>query len=354
LADRVEAVRVQQQALQARLTPVLEKRRSIEQIFTELEGRQSDIERSLAEVAGGGDAVALDIGLKTMTDFVRQSHERCDDIERAAKVVAGLKEDYAGLQARLTPFAAPEDGVVRRVKELSAIRDRLAEEIGALEQTPQGPLAERLQKFAGNKQQLDDRLSQLGVQFTKLASLRGDLADLFANFHRALDVLSGTTESSGGAPIGFTRGRGASRSSPDRAAARDIDGRVAELAAFIAATQSQLDEIEARAAAFAEMKTKLGELQARLSPLDAANGGVASLIEDLKDVRDRLLAKIGEIEQDEDGGLAERVQKFAETKRELEKRVSSLTEQFSKLAMVRNDITGLFEKLSSAVNASSN
>jgi chromosome segregation ATPase len=333
LASRVEDIRNQQRALQQRLAPVLEKRRTIEQLFMELDGRQNDIDRALAEIAGGDDAVALDISLKKMTDFVRQSHENCDEIERASKAIAGLKEDYAGLQARLAPFAAAEDGVVRRVKELSATRDRLAEDIGALEQTPQGPLAERVQKFASESKQLDDRLSQLNAQFAKLATLRMDLAGLFANFNGALDALAETTEE---------RGVG------------DIDARVEELATFIEATQAHLDEIERRAVGFAQLKTKLGDLQSRLVPLEAAEGGVANLIEELKDVRDRLFAKIRQIEEDDDGGLAERVQKFTETKRELEKRVSSLTEQFSKLATIRKDIAGLFEKLSSAVNASAN
>jgi hypothetical protein len=75
---------------------------------------------------------------------------------------------------------------------------------------------------------------------------------------------------------------------------------------------------------------------------------------DLRDIRDRLLAKIRQIEEDDDGGLAERVAKFSETRRELEERVSSLTEQFSKLATIRRDIAGLSEKLSGAVNSSAN
>jgi chromosome segregation ATPase len=333
LSSRVEEIRTQQQALQKRLAPVLEKRRSIEQLFTELDSRQNDIERTLAEVAGGDDAVALDIGLKKMMEFVRQSHERCDEIERASKVIAGLREDYTELQARLVPFAAADDGVVRRVKDLSATRDQLAEEIGSLEQTPQGTLAARVQKFADDKKLLDDRLSQLDTQFSKLAMLRKDIAGLFVNFDRALDVLADTTEEKGEA---------------------DNDARVEELATFIEATQAHLDEIERRAVAFAQLKTKLGDLQSRLAPLEAAEGGVVSLIGELREIRDRLFAKIRQIEEDDDGGLAERVKKFNETKRELEERVSSLTEQFSKLATIRKDIAGLFEKLSGAVNASAN
>jgi chromosome segregation ATPase len=333
LNSRVEEIRAQQQALQQRLAPVLEKRRAIEQLFTELDSRQHDIERTLAEVAGGGDAVALDIGLKKMVEFVRQGHERCDEIERASKVIADLREDYTELQNRLAPFTAAEDGVLRRVKDLSASRDQLVEEIVSVEQTPQGTLAARVQKFADDKKALDDRLSQLNAQFSKLAMLRKDIVGLFDHFDHALDLFADTTDEEGAA---------------------DIDARVEELATFIEATQAHLDEIERRAVAFAQLKSKLGDLQTRLQPLEAADGGVVSLIGELREIRDRLFTKIRQIEEDDAGGLAERVKKFNETKRELEERVSNLTEQFSKLATIRKDIAGLFEKLSGAVNASAN
>jgi len=333
LSSRVEEIRAQQQALQARLAPVLEKRRSIDQLFTELDSRQNDIEHTLAEISGGNDAVALDISLKKMMEFVRQSHERCDDIERASKVIAGLHEDFAELQTRLAPFAAPDDGIVKRVKELSATRDRLAQDVGSLEQTPQGTLAARVQKFAEDRNLLDDRLSQLDAQFSKLATLRGDIASLSTHFDHALDALADPKVEVGAA---------------------DIDSRIEELVTFIEATQAHLDEIERRAGAFGQLKTKLGELQSRLLPLEADQGGVVTLIEELRQIRDRLFAKIRQIDEDEDGGLAERVKKFSETKRELEERVSSLTEQFSKLATIRRDIAGLFDKLSGAVNASAN
>jgi chromosome segregation ATPase len=165
--------------------------------------------------------------------------------------------------------------------------------------------------------------------------LRGDITGLFSHFHRALDAL---------ADVDTAKGEGAAA----------IDDRVEELATFIEATQAHLDEIERRAVAFAQLKGKLGELQSRLHPLQAEEGGVANLVGEVREIRDWLFAKIRQIEEDEDGGLAERVKKFSETKRELEERVSNLTEQFSKLATIRKDITGLFEKLSGAVNTSAN
>ena len=93
-------------------------------------------------------------------EFVRRSHERCDEIEHASKTIASLKEDYAELRARFAPYAAAKDGITRRVKELGEARDRLAADIDALQQTPQGGLAARVQAFADDKKKLDDGVAE--------------------------------------------------------------------------------------------------------------------------------------------------------------------------------------------------
>jgi chromosome segregation ATPase len=330
LQARVDDVRGQQKALRKRLVPVLEKRRSIDQLFADLDGRQSDIDHALAEIAGGDDALALDVRLKDLTEFVKTSHDRCDEIERASKTIAGLKEDYAGLRARLEPYAAVEDGVTRRVRELSEARDQLAAAIESLRQTPQGSLAARVQGFADDKKKLDDGVAHLDLQFSRLATLREDVERLFENFDRALDALSISDEAAG-----------------------DGDARVEEVSAFVKATQTQLDNVENKLLVFGQLKTRLGDLQLRLIPLESKDGGVADIVAQVGDIRDRLVARIKHLEEDEEGNLGERVKALAETKQQLEKRVATVTEHFSKLATIRNDITGLFNKLSNAADASS-
>ena len=329
LQSRVDELRTRQQALRDRLVPVLEKRRSIEQLFADLDSRENDIERSLAEIVSGDDATAIEVRLNNLMEFVRRSHERCDDIEQAAKTIGGLKEDFAGLQTRLEPQAAAQDGIRRRVKDLDEAKDRLAAEIAALQQTPQGSLAERVQTFAEDKKKLEDGVADLEMQLSRLASLRKDVEGVSANFDRALDVVSNS-------------------------AAGDAEGRLAELSQFVKATQARLDEIERSMATVGQLQVRLGDLQSRLGPLEATDGGVADLIGKVTTIRDRLVAKIESIEADENGDLATRVNTFIETKKELESRVATVTEQFSKLANIRSDIAGLFDKLSNAADTSSN
>ena len=153
LEGRVAALRDQQQKLKERLAPVLDTRRKVEQLFAELDSHQSDIDRSLAEVASGDDGTALDIRLKNLSEFLKQGSTRCDQIEQASNTVATLNEACAGLRARLAPLMATEEGVVSRVRQLSGDRDVLAANLEALERTPEGPLADRVQKMVDDKKE---------------------------------------------------------------------------------------------------------------------------------------------------------------------------------------------------------
>jgi len=333
LQSRVDHIRAQQQTLKERLAPVLEHRRSIEQVFLELHTRQRDIDHALDEIASADDVIALDMELKNFIDSVKRNHGRCDDIERAVKIVAELKQDHAELQARLAPLGAAEGGIVHRLDDVREARDKLASDIERLLQTPQGPLGERIQAFAEDKKVLEGRLSGMTEEFARLATLRRDLSGLFASFDRTLDVLA----------VG-RRGDNAG----------GVEARTEELARFVEETQAQLGDIERQMVVFSHLKAKLADLQSRLTPLESADGGVVRLIDEVREVRDSLATKIRRMEQSEDGDLAERVRKFTETQRELEERVSALTKQFLKLAAIRTDIAGLFEKLSGAVNTSAN
>jgi chromosome segregation ATPase len=329
LNSQVNEIRIQQEGLKARLAPALDARRAIEQMFVDLDTRQRDIERTLAEIASGDDTVALDVRVKNLTDFIRHSNGRCDHIEQASKTIATLNEACGELGTRLGPFVAADDGIVARLRQLKERCDQLTANIGALERLPEGALADRIQQLTDDRNRLDGGIADLGAHFVRLSGLRKDVMALFSGLDRALNVLSVAKNGHG---------------------ALDADGRIEELTRFIEETQAQFDGIEARVAAFTQLRARLGELQMRLVPLDSQESGVLRLIAELQEIRDSLVAKIRRIEGGEQGDLAARVKSFADTKRELEERVSGLTDQFTRLSTIRKDIAGLFDKLASAVN----
>jgi chromosome segregation ATPase len=347
LESRIAALRDQQQQLKERLAPVLDTRRKIEQLFAELDGHQSDIDRSLAEVASGDDGTALDIRLKNLSEFLRQGGARCDQIEQASKTIATLNEVCAELRSRLAPFTAAEDGIASRVHQLSGDRDVLAANLDALERTPEGPLADRVQKLAEDKKKLDDGILHLSQQFSKLGSLRRDVGSLFSALERTLDTLA---ISHNGVGANGTNGNGAAGSNWSSVSA--IDARVDELSQFVKKTEGQFDDIETRVLVFSELKKRLDDIQSRLLPLESAESGVVRLVGELRELRDDLVVRIRHVEGGEEGDLAARVKIFSEAKTELEDRVSGLADQFTKLATIRKDIAGLFDKLSTAVSTS--
>jgi chromosome segregation ATPase len=333
LSSRVDALRIRQQELLGRLGPTLENRRTVDRLFLGLDTSQNDIERGLAEITSGDDAIALDLRLNELTEFVKANHVRCDDIDAASKALTGLKDDFAVLQRRLAPFAAVDDGVIGRLKELGELRARLAGDIDALQGAPEGTLAERVASFAADADRLDEDVSELGTQFGKLKTLRAAIDDLTAKLARTLDVV-------------VTAGNGS--------AGNGIDARIDELSAFVDAMLDDLDNVEDRATAFGGLKTKLGELQSRLAPLEVQDGGIVSVIGQVRTIRDQLAARIERLEEGDDGDLAARVKTFTDARRELEQRVSAVTEHFSTLATVRKDLAGLFDKLNNAAATPSN
>src|SRR5579859_21047 len=264
LTSRVDEIRAQQEALRARLAPALYARRAIEQLFADLDTRQRDIERALAEIAGGDDAVALDIRLKNHADFLRQSNSRCDQIEQASKTIVTLSEAGAELATRLAPFMAADNGIIARLRQLNAHCDELSANIGSLERLPEGALAERVQKLTEDRKRIEDGIADLGVHFGRLAGLRKDVAMLFAGLDRALNAIAIAKNGHGAA---------------------EIDNRIAELTRFVEQTQAQFDDIEGRVVAFTQLRTRLSELQTRLGPLDSEESGVVKLIEELQDIR---------------------------------------------------------------------
>ncbi len=242
-----------------------------------------------------------------------------------------MKEDYAELRARLAPYAAAQDGITRRVKELSEARDDLAADLDAMQQTPQGSLAERVQTFAADKKKLEDGVANLEMQFSKLATLREDVERLCAKFDRALDAIA-------------VSGDGAA----------DADARLEELPNSSRRRKRASIRYEARWRDFGQLRAKLGDLQSRLASARihgrrrhgshcASEGYSRPARRQDRPHRRRRERRSRRARED-----------FLETKKELEKRVSSLTEKFSKLATIRKDIAGLFDKLSNAADTSSN
>jgi chromosome segregation ATPase len=331
LQARVDAIHSQQDILKERLDTALDRRREVETLFTDLDRRQSDIERAIADIEAGYDATDIEVHLRKLAEFIKATHARFDIVEQAKTTLLDQKGAFGALKTRLAPLEDEHSGVRGLIRELHEFAAALSSSIDGLEQSHEGSLRQRLTTFAERKNELAQRVAGLDEQLLSLAGIRKDIYALFANVARALNSLSQIEgDESGG----------------------NIDERLGEVSAFINATQLRFDEVERALGVLAQLKEGFGGLQARLVPLEAEDSGVKHVLDNLRDIRDQLARRIDGLERDDECALVERVKKFDDNKKELEDRVASLNEQFSRLASIRKDIGGLLAKLSGTISAS--
>jgi chromosome segregation ATPase len=331
LNSRVDDIRNQQLALKERLDKVVEDRKAVEQLFMELDRNQSDIERTLSDVEGGEDGNDLDMHMRKLADFIKATHYRFEQIERSLSTLLQNKSDFQALQARLAPLESENGGIKSLIRELNGLGDKLSSEIGELEKGPDGGLVECVKMLGDRKGEIADQVASINEQFGKLSTVRREIVGLFGNLGRALNALSQIEGDATGS---------------------NLDARVREVTQFINETQGRFSQINRAMEEFAQMKKEIEGLQTRLVPLESDETGVRNSINELRERRDQLAARIVRLERDDESALTDRVKSFTESKRELEARVTVLNDEFTKLATIRKDIGALLAKLSGTIGAS--
>lgn len=185
LFSRLESVRQQQHAIREKLSEVIGKRRSIEALVTDLQHSQEDIESTLISIEEDKNGRPLIDRLRRIEDFSAGTGPRFDEIERCTELLLRLKSEFGALQTRLFPLEDQETGVRAALRSLGKTRELLAASIDRLEREEGIPLAVRVQKLAQARQDLDQQVTQLLEQFSKLDTIHKDIHELFAKLNHA-------------------------------------------------------------------------------------------------------------------------------------------------------------------------
>jgi predicted nucleic acid-binding Zn-ribbon protein len=131
--------------------------------------------------------------------------------------------------------------------------------------------------------------------------------------------------------------------------ADEVETRLVRLAEFVKTAGFRFDDIDRLGARLTALRGEFGEIEMRLTPLQANRGLLENLAAELDALRDRFSVAVDQLERNGDCSLAERVQDFATAKDELQDRVSRLTEQFAKLQATRNEIGTLLTGLNNSL-----
>ncbi|MBV8747410.1 MAG: hypothetical protein JO134_20455 [Xanthobacteraceae bacterium] len=131
--------------------------------------------------------------------------------------------------------------------------------------------------------------------------------------------------------------------------ADEVETRLVRLTEFVKTAHFRFDDIDRLGARLTALRSEFGEIEMRLTPLQANRGLLENLAGELDALRDRFSVAVDQLEQNGDRSLAQRVQDFTTAKEELQDRVSKLTEQFGKLQATRNEIGALLTSLNSSL-----
>jgi hypothetical protein len=184
LLVRIDMARQQQQALREKLGETIEKRRLIEPLFVELQNSQDVLEKGLS----GLKADDLNDRLQTLMQSTEQMKSRCEEIERMMAAFVRLKGELDALKSRLVPLEDNQNGVKSVVSGLHDIRDQITSTIERLNRDGDATLAERTTQFAETKQALDERVSGMIEQLSKLDGINKDMRGLFDKLRGEVDA----------------------------------------------------------------------------------------------------------------------------------------------------------------------
>ena len=246
---------------------------------------------------------------------------RLDGVRQGAKELAKSQIDADAAVHHLAR-TDPEDAI-------GAVQQRLgeAERVALVQQQRNeiGDLQSRVDAIRGQQQGLKERLAPVLENRRAIERLFLELDTSQNDVERALaEIASG-----------------------DDATALDL--RLKKLTEFVRQCHERCDGIEAASKTVASLKEAYAELHTRLAPFAAAKGGVTDRVKELSEARDVLAADIDTLQRTPQGPLAERVKGFVDDKARLDDGVAQLNAQFSKLAVLHDDIDGLMEKLENAL-----
>jgi chromosome segregation ATPase len=134
--------------------------------------------------------------------------------------------------------------------------------------------------------------------------------------------------------------------------ADEVETRLVRLTEFVKNAHFRFDDIDRLGARLTGLRGEFGEIEMRLTPLQANRGLLENLATELDALRDRFSVTVDQLERNGDRSLAERVQDFTLAKEELQERVCRLTEQFGKLQVTRNEIGTLLTSLNNSLEMS--
>ena len=329
MQERLDNVRRRQQTLREQIGEVAEKRRAIEPVFEELKDRQRQLARSLDKVEADDNNNNIVDVLKEFDRKTMPIQARHQALQESFALLERLKEAIAKSQGDLVALQTPASGVKALLGEVQTARDVLVKAIEALETTGAGEtLAAHVAALDSGKKDAELRIARLEGSFAVLDTIRRDLAE----FKKRQEGLASA----------FTEVE-------TDADGKTLNERLGELDQFSEKTRGRLRALQEILTTLTRYRKDLIHSQNELLPLRAPGEGVHALIEELNARHTELTSALEEVETSGHQTLGSRVAGLADSKRAAEQRIAQVSQYFSQLEAIREQIAGAFADLNSTV-----
>ena len=256
------------------------------------------------------------------------SYEKLEQQRRAAEMLESrlrLEEAQRDVDRATTQLGRTvPDSAMRELQERLS---RAEKELGAQQQ--RGDAAEfkaRVEEISTRQQALKEKLGEVITACKSIERLFLEYETTQADIERTLTGIE--TDQKGDS----------------------LDARISSLAQFTKFTGSRLQGLEQSRETLVELNSEYEALQERLTPLREEREGIKGRIQTLNDLSAELTVHIETLERDGGVRLGDRVEKIAETRRELAQRLATVADELSKLDDSHRDMNLLFARLSQELN----
>jgi SMC interacting uncharacterized protein involved in chromosome segregation len=160
---------------------------SIRLDFEELRQRQTHLDRSLAAIETDSSGASLVERQNALNEFIVECRLRLGNLQDISTTLSQFKEELAKSQTGLLPLQAPVYGIEALIGEVNAGHAILSKTLSEIELKGDERLTSRVEAIAGNKVEIDERISRIFEDFQKLDSMRKNIGEMFTSIRGTLN-----------------------------------------------------------------------------------------------------------------------------------------------------------------------
>jgi uncharacterized protein YoxC len=328
IQEQLDDIRRRQQTLRETVGEVAEQRRVTEPVFAEIKDRQRQLERSLAKLEIDDNKHNLADRLQEISVEVLGIQKRLAVLQESLVALNRFKEDLDKSGAELMPLQAQGIGIYAAIDELRPAYEQLSKRIDEFDLKDGQSISSHVEALSKSKMEIEQKVARLDDCFNILETISLDFGELKERQnHLERSIAEVETDSSG----------------------KSLVDRQNALNEFVLQARLRLSTLEASFTTLNRFKEELTKAQADLTPLQAPEFGIDSMIGEVHGIREVVLKTLTEIESSGDNSLGTRLEALSTSKREIDERLAQVFEHFGRLDTIRKDIGGIFMTIRSAL-----